>query len=63
MSARYGNQNAKKPPGETANGMLYVRCKKQDKGRWTRAARREQKKLSAWVNEKLNEAVNQEKRS
>ena len=69
MPAPLENQNAKKPPGQAATSVLYIRVRRGDKARWVRAAnRRAQSRpdltddrgaLSGWVVDKLNEAADQ----
>lgn len=56
MKKRHGNtgkQNATKPAGERTTSFLHIRVRRTDKSHWVRQAQAENKKLSAWVIEKL----------
>lgn len=58
-SAPPGNQNAagpRKPEKEKSTSILYMRCRREDKARWVRAAKR--RPLAEWVTEALNKAAN-----
>lgn len=55
MPAPKGNTNAQKNPDEKADTFLHIRCTRQDKSRWVRAAKGG--KLAQWVIKNLNQAA------
>ena len=59
MAAK-GNTNASKPDDQKASSFLYIRAMPGDKASWTSTSRAQGKKLSVWVIEQLNAAVDRE---
>ena len=54
MSAPNRGGRPPKPEDEKAEAVMYIRCRTEDKARWTNKARAEGKKLSQWVKERLD---------
>tara|TARA_R110000772_G_scaffold23646_3_gene63152 strand:- start:786 stop:995 length:210 start_codon:yes stop_codon:yes gene_type:complete len=49
-----GNKNAKKHEIDVLKSFLTVRCRRESKGLWVRAAKEKNMTLSEWVIENLN---------
>ena len=52
-----GNQNASKPEEEKLTSFLYIRAHPAHKSAWVRTASKQGKKLSVWVTETLDKAI------
>lgn len=57
-SGYFGNKNAEKDSEEKAESHIHVRCNTSDKARWVKASQRENRRLSAWIVDTLNEKSN-----
>ena len=57
MPAPQKNQNAAKEDAQRASSFLHARVVPGDKAAWVKAAKREGKKLAAWVVDTLNSAA------
>lgn len=54
----HGNKNASKDEADKASSFIHARCLPSDKARWVKAAQSKNKKLTEWITETLNQAVN-----
>lgn len=57
-SGYLGNKNAHKNESDKASSFIHARCLPGDKARWVKAAQANNKKLTEWIIETLNQAVN-----
>jgi predicted HicB family RNase H-like nuclease len=49
MPGPINNKNAAKPADQRAESFLHIRCRREDKARWVKAAQRERLTLSQYV--------------
>lgn len=52
--------NARKPNDEKAESYIHARCKTADKAAWVKAAQAKKMKLTDWIIEVLNAAINKQ---